>query len=329
MEVFLAGTPVTVSSEFFDRSGNPLEVVAATYRVLGHAGEELQGTTALFGVEVTPPAEPVPEPEVPTEGQEPEVPETETPEPEAQTYSLYGDAPAAESKGAAESEVTPVPVPTTVTVDEALNAVAALDLDSIESEDMEGVSVRELRTVEFMLTLASGNKIARKVVYALEPADVLITGLNSFQSYPEASLVALSIPNLPGWEAADEQARIAALVEARLRINRLQFRDVSRGQSYMQGETLAGDLSLMAPRQFQSLSVRLRAALCRAQVAEADALLGGDPESERRKSGLVHEVVGESEQTWRASKPLELPISRKALGYLSGFISMARKVGRA
>lgn len=428
MQVFLAGTPVTVQSEFFDRSGNPLEVASATYRVLGHAGEELQAEVVLFGdgVEVitpkqpepptpdvpadqgqeqTPPTEevqPDPEPEQPTDPERPVEPQPEPaeaeptePEPEPEqpvepqpeptdpvepepvepepqpepeptepeilpgeeglrTFSLYGGiastsveapgselvdpAPALEQTPEAQQppfegeqplEVPPAVMPTSVTIPAELNVIAALDPDSIESGDMDAVSVRELRTVEFRLKLLGGNVVLRKVVYALEPSDVLITGLNSFQTYSEAELVALSIPNMPGWDGADEQARIAALIEARLRINRLQFRDVSRGQSYLGGEALVGDLSLLAPREFKNLSARLRAALCKAQVAEADTLLGGDPESERRRSGLVHETVGESAQTWRASKPLELPVSRKALSYLSGFITMSRKVGRS
>lgn len=210
-----------------------------------------------------------------------------------------------------------------------INAVAALDLDSIESEDMNAVKVREMRTVDFKLTLADGNTVARKVVYALEPTDLLITGLNSFQTYPEAELVALDMPGLDGWNATTEAERIAALVEARLRLTRLQYRDASRGQSYLSEEILVGDLSLVPPREFASLSNRLRAALAKAQVAEADFLLGGDPEAERRRSGLTHETVGESSQTWRASKPLDLPVSKKSLSYLAGFINLTRSIGRA
>lgn len=340
MQVFLAGTPVTVNSEFFDRSGNPLEVASATYRVLGNAGEELQAEVALFGdgVEVITPKQPEPPtPDVPADQGQEQVPPTEEvqptePEPESEgdvgvvAYSLYG-ARMVEQDDAFEAPVRAIPQ--SVTIPAELNTIVALDPDSIEGEDVDVVSVRELRTVEFRLKLVGGNVVLRKVVYALEPSDVLITGLNSFQTYSEAELVALSIPSLPGWEGADEQARIAALIEARLRINRLQFRDVSRGQNHLGGELLVGDLSLLAPRDFKNLSARLRAALCKAQVAEADTLLGGDPESERRRSGLVHETVGESAQTWRASKPLELPVSRKALSYLSGFITMSRKVGRS
>lgn len=328
MQVFLAGTSVTVGAEFTDSHGNALEVASATYRVLGHAGEELQSEAVLFGVAVVEPVppEPLPEPEVPTDP-EPEAPIEPAPDEGVQAFSLYGD-PLAEPEPAPQPEPEPEK-PTSLIVPAHLNEIAALDIDAIESEDMDGVNVRELRTVEFRLTLASGNVIVRKSVYALEPVDVLITGLNSFQSYPEAELVALTVPNLPGWQQADAQARIAALVEARLRILRLQFRDASRGQSYLNEEALIGDLSHLAPREFKSLSVRLRTALCRAQVAEADALLGGDPETERRNSGLVHETVGESTQSWRKSKPLELPVSKKALSYLAGFISMSRKMGRA
>lgn len=342
MQVFLAGSPVTVDTVFTDSHGNPLDVVSARYRVLGHGGEELQPFVQFFGG--TKPTEPVPEPEptepppeteVPPEGEvtQPEdttaPPEGEAaPEAEPQGYSLFGEPVNTTTTTEPPAEV-PETMPTQLTIPGQLNTIPLLFVDEIESDQLDGVSVRQLRTVEFRLRLKTGNTILRRVIYGVEPPEVLIAGVNSFQSYSEAVLVAFSIPNLPGWDAADEQQRQAALVEARHRITRLHFRDASRGQSYLNVEVLVGDISRLAPREFKNLSVRLRAALCKAQVAEADALLGGDPESQRRTSGLIHETVGESSQTWRPSKPLDLPVGRKALGYLSGFISLSKQIGRA
>lgn len=320
MQVFLAGSPVTIPTVFTDDSGNPLEVVSARYRVLGHSGEELLPNTYIFGA-------PKPtEPEVPTEPDAPAGDGTDAPaEPTEPPTELLTE----QETGGEQQPEPPATMPLQVVIPSNLNLIPLLFPEEVESEDIDGVSVRQLRTVEFRLRLAPGGTVLRRVIYALEPSEVLIAGLNSFQSYSEAALTALSIPGLAGWDGASEQQRIAALLEARQRICRLHFRDASRGQNYLNHSGDIGDLSRIAPREFQNLSVRLRAALRKAQVAEADALLGGDPETERRKTGLVHETVGESSQTWRQTKPLELPVGRKALGYLAGFISLTKQIGRA
>ena len=208
-----------------------------------------------------------------------------------------------------------------VEIPASLNEVAPIDPTTITADQIEALFVRESRTVELFLTDPVGNVRLFSASYALEPVSTLIPGLNSFQSFSQASLVALDIPALAGWRGAADKDKIAALIEARIRICQLRFTNISEGAD-------VGGLATVTPLQFGSLSARFRLALCRAQVVEADAILGGDPVDVRRKEGLILESIGEVKQMFRGGKPLELPVSKRALKYLSPFVSFSQRIGR-
>jgi hypothetical protein len=81
--------------------------------------------------------------------------------------------------------------------------------------------------------------------------------------------------------------------------------------------------------QFVALPVRFKRALMLAQVAEADTLLsGGSSFEELRREGLMSMTVGESKQFFQSGKPLNLPVSRRAIGYLKPYVSYTLRVGR-
>ena len=164
-----------------------------------------------------------------------------------------------------------------------------------------------------------------------------------------ALLTALDIPALEAWDGASEDQRIAALIDARERIVQLNFNllnsNVNFGQdslqyvpegqyqsSYVARNSLFifhGNLAILTPQQFTTLPERFKTALRKAQVAEADRILGGDPYDEKRQSGLVMEQVGESRQMFRAGKALTLPVCRRALGYLSYYVTFNKRIGRS
>jgi hypothetical protein len=271
-----------------DRNGNALDVAAVDYRVIKQDGSEVLARTTL------------------------------------DTFSGGSEA--------------------VVTVAAGLNAIAYVDPATITAAQLDSVSVREVRTVELFLTVGDNTVLLTKS-YALEPADTLVPGLNSFQGLAQAELVSLDIPSLDGWNGANEKDKIAALIEARQRICLLRFAilnsNVNFGQdnlSYVPEGTYTtpyagmfmfnGNLSLMTPATFVKLPPRFRSALCRAQVAEADSILGGSPLDARRQEGLLLESVGEVKQMFRAGKPLDLPVSRRALRYLGPFVSMAKMLTR-
>jgi len=209
--------------------------------------------------------------------------------------------------------------------------------------------VRGLRSVELYCTIG-GNQVVLMASYVIETADPLVVGVNSFQSYTQAEFTALGLANIDAWERADRATRLAALIDARAHIVQLSFAPLNSNVNWGQDSLnyipegrydsnyvglsdlflFSGNLELLRPEQFVKLPTRFLDALKKAQIAEADAILGNAGSVEAaRNAGLVQDVVGESRQMFRSSKPLQLPCSRRALSYLSYFVSFAKRVGRA
>ena len=294
MDVYLAGTAVTLLVPLQDRSGNKLDVASIDYRVVAQDGTEVVARTALSGF-------------------------------------APGDADAA------------------IVIPAGVNQIAAVPA-TINSSQIDQFSSREARTVELFLTDSNGNSLMVAKSYALESSDPLIVGLNSFQTFSQADLTSLDIPNLDAWDSASEHDKIAALIDARSRICQLNFwllnSNVNWGQDnmnyvpegsyqtpYASGSKsrmfiFNGNLSLLTPAQFSKLPARFLLALRKAQVTEANEIMGGNPVDERRREGLMLESIGEVKQMFRPSKPLDLPVSKRTLKYLSHFVTFAKRIGR-
>lgn len=219
---------------------------------------------------------------------------------------------------------------TTLIIPPELNQIASIEIDKLTSEQMDEVRLNEVRVIEFELTLDDGNIYPYDIAYALVPRERLVVGLNSFQTLRQAYLSAMSVPNTTVWNTATEDDRIAAMIEARLRICSLRFRDVTVGQSYLGESKSIGDLGRLPPREFSALTARFRKALCLAQIAEAEEILGGgDQSSLNRRNGLVSQTIGETQEIYRSAKPVDMQVSKTALRYLSPFISLSQQIGRA
>lgn len=218
----------------------------------------------------------------------------------------------------------------TLTIASELNQIASLDVDSLTSEQIDEVRLNEARVVEFELTLDDGNIYPYDMAYVIVPRERLIAGLNSFQTLRQAYLTAMSVPGTTVWNTSSEDARVAAMIEARLRICSFQFRDVTLGQSYLNEDQLVNDLSRLPPRDFKALTARFRKALCMAQIAEAEAILGGGDQGDlMRRNGLISQTIGETQDIYRSSKPIDMQVSKAALRYLGPYISLSQRIGRA
>lgn len=208
---------------------------------------------------------------------------------------------------------------------------------------------REIRTVELYCVTDTGTILLTKS-YAIEVADPLVVGINSFQSFPQAQLTSLDIPNVAAWHAASDQQKIQALMDAREHIVQLNFNllnsNVNFGQdqlayvpegqfqsSYVARNSLFifnGNLAILNTVQFNALPEKFKAQLRKAQIAEANYILGGSPEDELRQSGVVEEKIGESARKYRdRGVALRLPVCRRALNYLSYYVTFAKRIGRA
>jgi hypothetical protein len=236
---------------------------------------------------------------------------------------------------------TPGAASAQVTVPASLNALGATPTEHT-------VPTREGRIVELFLTLADGNNVGLTYVYAIEPVDTLVPGLNSFQTYAQAQLTAIDIPNTPAWDAASDEERYAAMIEARWHLCKLSYyllnSNLNFGQDslnfipegtyiskYAATDSLFmfdGNLELLNAQQFASLPERFKGALRKAQVAEADAILADDPIALKREMGLTSDAVGTTRQTYRSTKPLEMPCCKRAMSYVSYFVTNSKRLAR-
>jgi hypothetical protein len=280
MNVFSAGTDVTMYVPLQDASGNLLNVTAVQYRVVDQNGSELVASTALDAF-------------------------------------------------APGSETADITVPA-------------------ESNVLAAGSARDLRAIELTCVIDDVNTIVLHAAYAIQVADALVVGVNSFATFVQAHFAALSIPALDAWKAASEQEQTEALIEARSHIVRLNFAPLNSNINWGQDSLnfipegaydtnyigssdmfmFNGSLELLRPDQFAKLPSRFIEALIKAQVAEADYILGGGDIEKKRQDGLIMDNIGESRQSFRQGKPLQLPVCRKALGYLSYFVTFKQRIGR-
>lgn len=194
-----------------------------------------------------------------------------------------------------------------VTIPAALNTLTATD-------------IRQLRIIT-LATQEPGNSEAYiRVSYIVSNEFTLVTGINSYQTFGEATLLTLDMPDMIGWQfAADDRKREAALIEAYHRIGRLRF--VVDGVDVVR-------INEMADADFALLSPIFRDALKKAQVSEADIILGGDPIQRKREEGLLSDSVGESSIMFRPGKPLLMSVSRRSLNYLAGYVTYNNALGR-
>lgn len=169
---------------------------------------------------------------------------------------------------------------------------------------------------------------------------------NSFVTYPEALALRTEFSSLPGWDGQERTQQTAALAQAYRHLCRMSFKvpgyngtiDNQKKAYWGTGSDVgifwdrggrrvrAGTLTL---EEFDGLPEVFRRSLQRAQMAEADALLGGDPIMDKRKSGIISETVGESSAFFQSRPHLNLPISRQAYEEVKRFVYLRVGISRA
>ncbi len=297
MDIWPSGTDVTVEIPLVDSNGNALNVAAINYVVDDMNDTQVVAPTALAGF-------------------------------------VAGTATASITVPAADNTITDPPAASTIT-----------------NAQIDQFDTRESRTIVLTCKLTNGNTYYVKASYGLEHIDPLIIGMNSFQTLPNAELTAMNIVGLNAWITASDPQKISALVMARTRICQLNFwllnSNTNWGQDSMnyipegqyQSPYVAagqnnlfifnGNLGLLTPTQFGNLPIRFRTVLRYAQVAEADFLLSDSDPIKRRQDGLISKSIGDVRESYRRGKPLDLPVSKLALQYLSPFVTFAKGIGRA
>lgn len=207
-------------------------------------------------------------------------------------------------------------------------------VSSAENQIADDVT-RDMRRVEIFMTADDGEAY-NFVRYFLQRDDSLVVMGNSFQTYEQALLVALDLPNLGVWNAKCEQEHKAALIKAFHALcgmryvipGSLSMRAVSYEPGRRGSMTYINRIAELSKEEFEGLNERFVNAIRRAQVVEADVILGGDPVGDLRRAGLISHTTGESSGFFGTNKPLNLAVSERALRELQGFMTYATYITR-
>lgn len=191
-------------------------------------------------------------------------------------------------------------------------------------------AIKGYRLIELTMTTDDGT-VVTSTDYMIATATRLVVMVNSFQTFGMAKMLSSEIPGLVGFSQASEDDQIACLVEAYERLTRLGYyvkwpRDEDQ-QRYIDLNAVervapkrwrvidADEFELIFPAPFKQ-------AIRKAQIVEANEILVGDAVSDKRRSGLLSESIGESSVFFRTGRPIDLGISRAALEYLTGYIDV-------
>lgn len=215
-------------------------------------------------------------------------------------------------------------------------ALSASDLALLPAETSAG------REIVVTLGTPAGPTEIRDY-FVLVAANPLKLMSNSFVTYPEALATRGGFgPTLSGWDAAEPADRTSALADAHQRLNRMTFTlplidGMERASSYAAyglgtdegfDTTRRVRLATMSLADFDALPEAFRKALKRAQLAEADVILGGDVVGRMRRDGIVSKTVGESSSTFSDRPYLNLPISRQAYDEVQRYVVFRVGVAR-
>lgn len=208
--------------------------------------------------------------------------------------------------------------------------------------EADRATVRILR-VNLLAGVAS---ITRQIAYIIEAGSRLEILNNTFLTLPAAELLARDNPRLTGWAAADDERKAAALINAYVRLSRVQLRytlpkpenDVATTvRPYLIGERDCSTDVVIRPgdwgvrflkTDFLAMPEDFRKAIRSAQLIEANEVLTENPYEVRHRAGVISETVGESSVMLRGGK-LELGVSSEALRSLTGFVYYNVRLARA
>jgi hypothetical protein len=190
---------------------------------------------------------------------------------------------------------------------------------SAEQTALAAGVVRDVRVVRFSFEHGGATHTTYHEFY-IEARDVLRLMQNSYQTYEHALLVARDVADIEGFNGATREQRITALVNAFHSLNTLNF--FVTGHYY-------GDLGVVPAAEFQAMNARFQRAICTAQVIEANEFLSGDTIHKKRQAGLLSESIGESSMFWRPEKVLLIPVTRRSLDVLRGYVVWEMRTGRA
>lgn len=201
-------------------------------------------------------------------------------------------------------------------------------------------AMRGYRSVLLEVTTTDSRVVQLEQGFLLKAQSTLVLGVNSIQTYGQAILQSqgFGADSLAGWNASeDRDTREKALVESWQRILRLpiglQFDDTQSilvedaEFTYTYGPFL---LKQMRADQIMNLHPLMRQQLQLAQLVEADEIMLGDPTRvSNLPVGVAQRKVGDSLDVYRGIKPLDLPVSLRAIRYIERWVRFTGRAQRA
>ena len=188
-------------------------------------------------------------------------------------------------------------------------------------------SLRGLRFIEIYISNDTGI-VKKEFSYIIESDNLLVAGINSFQSYQLAIFNAGSIDKVNAFNAAHKSDKIIALIRSRQLIGRLSFKYGFDNFQYLSRNFHSREILLATQAQFEAYPVQFKEALARAQVIQANDLLDDNEVTQLRKDGLTSIQVGEAKQSFRFDAPLETVVSRRTMKELAKYINYTVRVSR-
>ena len=227
-------------------------------------------------------------------------------DPVSASYSVIDDS------GAFLETDTPVgtlATPLQITIDATLNE--------------PGDTSTSARTVVLTYENGDGNKIKSRKSYILTTGMELVAGERSVIGFTQFLALYHEMPQGPLARASDHyqtrallsayrnidklDLKFSGLIYGERRITPLSHRRVS---DFTKEELL--ELKNEAPRAYDQLA--------RAQIIEADGILGAYPVEDRRRADIISDSSGESAKFFRTSLPPKLPVYRATAEQLKGLV---------
>ncbi len=171
-----------------------------------------------------------------------------------------------------------------------------------------------------VLYAKGGDNYMEELEFVVEQFNLLEVGSNSFQTYPSAIVRSYDLTDIDSFRIATKQEKQIAMVTAFHALGTLNY--------FVTGRTY-GQIDTLSAVEFEALNPRFVEALRKAQIVEANEYLSGDTPHKKRQMGVFSETIGESSMFFRTGKPLPLPVTRRSLDILRGYVVWEMGVGRA
>lgn len=196
---------------------------------------------------------------------------------------------------------------------------------------LPATAVRALRTVRMRITDAAAATFWIESTYIVEVVGSLLVAVNSLQTYGEALLNVRDVAERDGWESATDEQRRTAMADAYGQMGNFSLNFIwgegnedSIATTYSYGtvrDLVVADMALLNSRQLADFK--------KAQLLQADYLLGGNVIEKDIADGLQSKTVGESSQFYRPRASLSMAISRRALSVLGKYINWSKRIARS